>query len=98
MRTDAGGNLVCRMGSGGPKVMIAAHMDEIGLIISHIDRDGFARFAPLGALFTPTLHGNRVRFENGVIGTIAAEGGFVPALDRGLRLNEFYVDFSGSVE
>lgn len=98
VRTDAGGNLICRMGSGGPKVMIAAHMDEIGLIISHIDHDGFARFAPIGGLFSPTLHGNRVRFENGVIGTIAAEGGFLPASDRGLKLGEFYVDFSGSRE
>jgi endoglucanase len=98
IRTDPSGNLICRMGSGGAKVMIAAHMDEIGLIISHIDRDGFARFAPIGGLFTPTLHGNRVRFENGVIGNIATEGGFIPALDRGLKLNEFFVDFSGALE
>ncbi|NJO84949.1 MAG: M42 family metallopeptidase, partial [Blastochloris sp.] len=32
VRVDPLGNLICRVGSGGPKVMVAAHMDEIGVM------------------------------------------------------------------
>ena len=31
--------------------MIAAHMDEIGLIVSHVDENGFIRFSPIGGVF-----------------------------------------------
>jgi putative aminopeptidase FrvX len=48
IRIDSVGNLICRLGSGGVKVMIAAHMDEIGLILTYQDDDGFFRFSPLG--------------------------------------------------
>ncbi|MBI5959470.1 MAG: M20/M25/M40 family metallo-hydrolase, partial [Chloroflexi bacterium] len=73
LRVDPLGNLICRVGNGPKRVMLAAHMDEIGLMISHIDRQGFARFAPMGTLFPATLLGARVRFENGVIGSIGVE-------------------------
>jgi endoglucanase len=90
MRTDPVGNLICRMGSGGVKIMIAAHMDLIGLLLTNQDDRGFFRFSNLGGLRPDTLLGNRVRFENGAIGVIGREGRFwpdgVPALDT------FYVD------
>ncbi len=94
IRTDAGGNLICRMGSGGKKVMIAAHMDEIGLIINHIDRNGFARFTMIGFLYPATLSGGRVRFEDGTIGVIGIERGMDPA--KAPTLEMFYVDISGT--
>ncbi|GAB4553373.1 MAG: M42 family metallopeptidase [Anaerolineae bacterium] len=74
IQVDSSGNLICRMGSGGKKIMIAAHMDEIGMIVTYIDKDGFARFAPIGGLLTYTLWGNRVRFGNGVIASVEVEG------------------------
>lgn len=51
--TDAMGNLIChRAGSGGKKspkkLMLAAHMDEIGFVVKHIDDKGFLRIHPLG--------------------------------------------------
>lgn len=50
IRTDALGNLIgVRRGSGGPRVMLAAHMDEIGFIVRHIDERGFIRIQPVGA-------------------------------------------------
>ena len=57
IRVDPSGALICRMGSGGPKIMIAAHMDEIGFFIHHIDKDGFGRFSLNGGLFPLTLLG-----------------------------------------
>lgn len=70
---DALGNLICRIGSGEKRIMTAAHMDEIGVIVSHIDKQGYARFSNIGTLFPAALMGARVRFENGVIGVIGVE-------------------------
>ena len=53
--------------------MLAAHMDEIGLIISHIDEEGYARFHPIGGLNAQTLVGHRVRFQDEVVGVIGIE-------------------------
>jgi len=39
--TDRFGNLIGRMGNKGPKLMLAAHMDEIGLMVKYIDEKGF---------------------------------------------------------
>ncbi|MGD8820607.1 MAG: M42 family peptidase, partial [Anaerolineae bacterium] len=50
VRVDTLGNLIAtKKGTGGGKrVMLAAHMDEIGLIISYVDKKGFLRFQPIG--------------------------------------------------
>lgn len=69
---DALGNLIAIKGSGGKKVMLAAHMDEIGLMVNHIDENGFARFTSLGSVFPQTLVGARVHFMNGTPGVIGA--------------------------
>ena len=58
---------------GDHRVMVAAHMDEIGVIVSHIDRNGFARFHGIGGLNPQTLVGHRVRFESDAIGVIGIE-------------------------
>jgi len=70
---DTMGNLIVRLGkkaSGGLRVMIAAHMDEIGVIVSHVQKNGFVRFSNLGSYFPRYLSGSRVRFMNGVRGVI----------------------------
>jgi endoglucanase len=45
-------------------------MDEIGLIVSHVDRNGFVRFSPIGGVFRRYVLGGRVRFLNGTQGVI----------------------------
>jgi endoglucanase len=50
--------------------MVAAHMDEIGLMVSHVDENGFVRFSPLGGVFRRYVLGGRVRFLNGAQGVI----------------------------
>ena len=57
----------------GRKVMLAAHMDEIGLIVSYVDKKGFLRFQPIGGIDPVTLSGGRVRFADGSLGVIAPE-------------------------
>jgi len=69
------GNLVAvKKGRGGePRRMLAAHMDEIGVIVTHIDEKGFLRFTPIGGVSPLTCLGARVRFENGNLGVIGVE-------------------------
>ena len=55
------------------KVMIAAHMDEIGIMVSHITEQGFLRFTNIGGVHAHTLLGGRVRFKDGTIGVIGAD-------------------------
>jgi len=75
IRTDALGNLIAtrRGPEGARKVMLSAHMDEIGLIVSYVDEKGFCRFQPVGGVGALTLYGGRVLFGNGAVGTIGLE-------------------------
>jgi endoglucanase len=76
MRVDAMGNLIARRGkkdSNGRRVMLSGHMDEIGIIVTHVDDNGFMRFAPLGGVFPSYSLGARVKFVNGTQGVIGSE-------------------------
>lgn len=79
-RVDPLGNLIAlKRGAGngsGPakRVMIAAHMDEIGVMVSHVDANGFLRFTNVGSVLPYTLFGSRVLFANGSQGTFGMEG------------------------
>jgi len=77
-RVDALGNLIARKkpsnGSrDAKKIMIAAHMDEIGVMVTHVDDNGFARFTGIGGIYPRNLPGGHVRFANGVSGVIGLE-------------------------
>ena len=65
IRVDALGNLIARKGSGGKRFMIAAHMDEIGIIVTHVDKNGFIRFTNIGGVFPRYCPSGRVRFLDG---------------------------------
>ena len=54
------GNLIAQKKGPGLSVMIAAHMDEIGLMVKYIDEKGFIRFASVGGFFDQTLLSQRV--------------------------------------
>lgn len=89
IRVDALGTIIVRKGEktlGGKRVMVAAHMDEIGLIATHIDEHGFVRFTTIGIPFPRYLLGGRVRFVNGVQGIIGSEKtaktNEIPSADR----------------
>jgi putative aminopeptidase FrvX len=71
---DRLGNLhAVLQGTGGLRVMVAAHMDEIGLMVTHIDEKGFARFTHVGGLWVATLVGNRFVFASGAVGIVNVE-------------------------
>lgn len=81
IETDPMGNvLVLRKGKdSSKKLMIAAHMDEIGFVVTSVDGDGFVHVSNIGGIHSVASSYQRVRFANGVIGVIVAESGTKPA-------------------
>ncbi len=71
--TDALGNLICHKKGNGKRLMFAAHMDEIGFMVTYIDDNGFLRFSNVGGISRLYSLDATVRFTNGVIGKIACE-------------------------
>jgi endoglucanase len=93
IRIDPLGSLVARKkGSGeGQRILLCAHMDEIGVMVTYIDEQGFARFTGIGGVSALTCVGARVAFADGTIGVIGIEKkrdntGSVP------RLDQLYID------
>ena len=75
IRVDNLGNLIVRKGEkkpDGQRIMLAAHLDEIGVIVTHLDDHGFARFLPVGAVRPGACLGSRLRFLNGAWGVIGS--------------------------
>ena len=81
----------------GRRIMLAAHMDEIGIVVTHVDQKGFVRFGAVGGVMQLPLLGGRVQFAGpeansgggptGVIGLEKVEDASrVPPMDK------FYID------
>ena len=61
METDGVGSLMARLGEddGGPRIMLAAHMDELGLMVKFVTAEGYVRFQPLGGWLDQALINQR---------------------------------------
>ncbi len=97
IRVDPLGSLIVRkQGSGeGKRIAVAAHMDEIGIMVTYVDEKGFARFTRIGGVFPLTCVGARVLFAGGVTGVISVENkrddpGRVP------KFEQLYIDVGAS--
>ncbi|QEK13181.1 M42 family metallopeptidase [Crassaminicella thermophila] len=89
IKVDKMGNLIAIKKGTGAKVMIASHMDEIGIIVTGIDDNGFLRFANIGGVSPYISLGQRVQFANGTIGIVGMQH-----LDdiKKLKLEKMYID------
>lgn len=93
IRIDALGNLIARKGTKKPdglRIMLSAHMDEIGLMVTHVDKNGFVRFTNLGGVRALYCMGSRVRFVNGTQGTINSER--LQPSDQAPQLEKMFID------
>ena len=71
---DPLGNLwTVKRKEGAKKILLAAHMDELGVIVTHIDDKGFLRFDKVGGILPHQLVGMRVIFPGDIIGVIGQE-------------------------
>lgn len=75
-RTDNLGNLIVeKKGKAVPskKLMIAAHMDEVGFIVTHIDESGELCFNAVGGVLPAVVFGRQLVFKNGIYGAVAGK-------------------------
>lgn len=90
---DTMGSLICHKKGSGPRVMFAAHMDSIGLIVTHIEKEGFLRVGKIGGVSPEEVLYTPVRFKNGTRGLIAANDD----VDAGkIKLDHLYLDIGVS--
>lgn len=99
MRVDAMGNLIVfKKGakSTGNKLMLCAHMDEVGLIVKSITEDGYLKFGCVGGIDRRVLLGKRVMLGSkrvtGIIGLKAIHMTTAEERKRVPKLEEYYID------
>ncbi len=89
---DAIGNLIAlKKGNGcpdGKRIMLAAHMDEIGFMVKKIEADGRLRICNVGWNWAASAYNGRVRFRNGVVGVVGCMGDIHECRD----VSKLYVD------
>jgi endoglucanase len=89
---DALGNLIALkkgIGTNKKKIMLAAHMDEIGLQVTKIEENGMIKVKSLGFLWIPTTYMSRIKFRNGTVGIVAST---IKAEDIKNDFTKLYVD------
>lgn len=88
--------------TANPKVMLAGHMDEIGLMIKFITKDGFLKFLPLGGWFSQVLLGQRVIIKTakgdvpGIIGAKPPHLLKPEERKKVVELKDMYIDIGAS--
>ncbi len=87
--TDTLGNLICHKKGNGKKLMLAAHMDEIGFMVNYIDDNGFLRFSPIGGILKYNSINSTVEFINGIKGKISYENKENPS---NVGFEKMYID------
>jgi len=96
IRVDAMGNLIALKKPTVPvegkafRIMVSGHMDEIGVIATHIDENGFVRFTSIGGVRPVNCIGGRVHFLSGVRGLIYMDRPEDPS--RLPSLDHLYID------
>jgi putative aminopeptidase FrvX len=96
--SDTLGNLIAVRRGDGFSVMLAAHMDEIGLMVKYIDEKGFLRFVTLGGWYAPTLYNQRVVLYGGKTPVYGVVGGKPPHVmddeerKKPLKTEDMFID------
>jgi len=98
MYEDTMGNLIAIRKGSRFRVMIAAHMDEIGLAVKYIDDKGYIRFAALGGWYAPTLYNQRVILHGSRGPCYGVIGGKPPHMmdeeerKKGVKTDDMFID------
>lgn len=98
LSVDNMGNVIAvKKGGGSKKAMIAAHMDEISFIVTHIEEEGFLRFHPLGGFDPKTLTSQRVivHGKKDIVGVMGSKPIHLMKPDernKTVPISEYYID------
>ncbi len=104
VEVDNMGNVYAiKRGTGDKRVMIGAHMDEIGFIVTHIDDNGFIRFHTLGGFDPKTLTAQRVIIhgKKDVVGVMASKPIHVMSPEernKVAKIKDYFIDTGLSAE
>lgn len=94
--TDSIGNLICHKKGSGKRIMVAAHMDEVGLIITGITDKGFLNFSTLGGIETSVLCSKKVLIgKDKIPGIVSAKAIHLQKADEvttPLKLKDMCID------
>ncbi len=100
---DVTGNSYARVrNEGGPKVIVAGHVDEIGFVVTHVDPEGYLWFAPIGGWDDQVVVGQRLRIAGrngdvlGVVGKKAAHLLRKEDRDRPTELRDLWIDIGAA--
>lgn len=86
---DTLGNLIVHKEGSGPKILLAAHMDTIGFMVTHVENNGFLRVGKLGGIDPREVLGVPVRFQSGVLGMVYEDEGLE---DKRREMGHLYLD------
>ncbi len=98
IKVDRIGNLIARKGRGKPRIMLCAHMDEIGLMVKHIDEKGFIRFDTVGGWDQRILLAQKMKIygsKGPVVGVIGSKPVHIQEADeqkRSVKLKDMFID------
>ena len=94
---DALGNLIAyKKGTSGKKIMLATHMDQIGLIVTNIDDKGFLRVSNVGGVSPTVSIAREVMFENGTRGVVYFETEKKKMTEAGMA--ELFIDIGAKTK
>jgi endoglucanase len=104
LEQDRVGSVVCQQPGAAdvPRVMLAAHMDEIGFMVRHVTKEGFLKFVQLGGWFDQVLLGQRVLIKTAsgdVVGVLGARPPHLIAAEERSKVVEkkaMYIDIGAT--
>ncbi len=102
IKIDSLGNLIATKNGKKPSVMLAAHMDEIGMMANYVDKGGFIRFVKVGGWFDQTLLNQRVILHTekgnltGVIGSKPPHRMKEKEKDTVVKADDMFIDIGAT--
>jgi len=103
VRGDVAGNSIAEVnGDGAPTIMLAGHIDEIGVIVTYIDDDGYAYIAPIGGWDIQVLVAQRIRFIGrdgdvfGVVGKKPIHQMKTEEREKASKIEDLWVDIGAA--
>ncbi|MDR1928956.1 MAG: hypothetical protein LBQ07_02660 [Endomicrobium sp.] len=93
------GNVIGKIGTGKKKIMIISHMDEIGMVVKYIDKNGYIYFIKIGGIDDSVLPGKMVKIINkkgehvtGIIGTIPPHLAKDEKNNKSIKYTDMFID------
>jgi endoglucanase len=99
VKYDRLGSIICQKEKKGLKIMIAAHMDEVGFLVAKITKEGYVKFLPIGGWYSQVLLGHTVKIRThkgdffGVIGAKPPHELPEEERDKVVSIEKMYIDF-----